>query len=59
MWFQPVYYGCEIYDKLSLEIRQLDIKLFKKKIVMFLLQNPFYNVNEFLNKNWTCEDFSI
>ena len=45
----PSYIGIKLYNKLSPDLREVvNIKLFKKKLQIFLQDNVFYSTSEFL-----------
>ena len=47
--FCPLNFAAALYNKLPVSFKIIEINVFKKKIKNFLLENAFYNVNEFID----------
>ncbi|KAK9511746.1 hypothetical protein O3M35_000349 [Rhynocoris fuscipes] len=54
----PSIMSRKLYNKLPIEIKTLEIKIFKKKVISFLINNVFYNINEYLEPKWKVTDFT-
>jgi len=49
----------KFFNKLPLSLRNLEYKTFKQKLEVFLINEAFYSINEFIDKTWSASDFGF
>lgn len=55
----PVIMSTTFMNKLLLDIKLQTHNVFTQKMELFLLNNASNPINEFLNTNWTTQDFYL
>lgn len=54
----PCISGSKFWNKLPIEVRELNSMLFRKTVQTFLMKNSFYSTSEFTDRMWSWTDFT-
>lgn len=54
---RPDYMAIKLFNKLPTQIKEMQVKKFKETVKCFLIKKAFYNVQEYLNYNFSFTDF--
>jgi len=55
----PITMSSRLMNNVPDNVRHLDDKNFKNCVTRFLLNNPFYSLEEFTSRKWTDTDFEL